>query len=40
MLATPEFFPHEAFAKAIASDPPFSTKAGAIILAFPGPPEN
>jgi hypothetical protein len=38
MLEMPEFFPHEAFAK--ASAPPFPTKAGAIILAFPGPPEN
>lgn len=38
MLAIPDHFPHDAFAKAIASDPPFQTNAGTNVVPFPGRP--
>jgi hypothetical protein len=40
MFAIPETIPADAFAQAIASDPPFQAKAGTNILPFPGPSEN
>ncbi len=40
MFAIPEVIPADAFAKAIASDPPFQAKTGTNILPFPGPSQN
>jgi hypothetical protein len=40
MLAIPECFPHDAFAKAIASDPPFQRASHPNLVPFPGTPEN
>lgn len=40
MFALPEIIPAEAFAKAIASDPPFAPAPGGNIVRFPGPTSN